>query len=282
MSNGSGWPTVPEGLSAAKKEAREKAIFDAKIKRAESNKTAEDAINAEFYKAVFAVAQGSIDRTRASAATVQTASAAIAALYTSLLGVVFSVTNNPLPSRGVIPVLFLGLAILASTGYLAYLTHAAPIRLLEAKPSRFEREAERARSLIIWTRRASEHKAYLLRLSVVALGFGLAFLPAPFLSFSGKPSGGSATSATTATATPAWPTPSPEAGTDPALKKVVYTAQVAEVAAQRKASKATPSNSGGNDRWWWAALVAALVALFLPSVINKLIGGVQAEDIPAG
>src|SRR5919204_1191413 len=174
------------------------------------------------------VAHGSIDRTRAGAATVQTAAAAIAALYTSLLGVVFSVTNNPLPSRGVIPVLFLGLAILASTGYLAYLTRAASIRLLEAKPSQFEREAERARSLILWTRKACEHNAYLLQLSVVALGFGLAFLPAPFISFTGQPSAGNASGATTTTTTPDWPTPSKNAGSDEALKKVVYTAQVAE------------------------------------------------------
>jgi len=54
--------------------------------------------------------------------TVQKAAAAIAALYTPLLGVVFSVNDNPLPSRGVIPVLFLGLAILSSTAYLAYQT----------------------------------------------------------------------------------------------------------------------------------------------------------------
>jgi hypothetical protein len=53
------------------------------------------------------------------------------------------------------------------------------------------------------------------------------------------------------------------------LKKVVYTAQVAEVAELRKQAIATPANTGSNESWWRLALVAFIVVLIAPPLIDR-------------
>ena len=278
------FPEVPNSLPADKKQEWEKAVFDAQLKRIESSAAAESSINAEFYKSVFAVAQGSIDRARAGAETVQKASAAIAALYTALFGVVSSTKDNPLPSRGVIPMLFLGLAVVASTAYIAYQTRSKPVGVLTPQGSAFERNLERARSLIAWTQRAADHRAYLLKLSVVALAAGLVFIPAAFVSFKSTPKpGGAAETTTTAAMTttpiePDWPTPSTNAGDRVALQKVVYEAQVAEAAEQRKAKPVAPLDTGANDSWWLAAAVVFGLTLLAPLLIDRLFGAAQSDS----
>lgn len=73
------------------------------------------ALEKSFVDHIFDVAKGSIDRARAGAEKVQTAATAIAGLYTTVLGVSFSVTEKPLPGRGLIAPIFLGAAIVAST-----------------------------------------------------------------------------------------------------------------------------------------------------------------------
>jgi hypothetical protein len=270
------FPPLPDGLEPTDEKVWDKALWDAKLKRVEAMKTAEDAIDAEFFKAIFAVAQGSVDRARAGAETVQKAAAAIAGLYTPFLAVVFSIKEHPLPSRGIIPVLFLGIAIVSSSAYLAYLTRARPVTVLTPGATPRLRNIERARSFIKWTRAAAEHRSYLLRLSVVALATGLAFLPAAFVSV--KSPGDASTGATTTTS-PDWPAPSANAGDVPALQKVVYAAQVAEIAEARKLSQqATPIDTGENDDWWRWALIAALFMLIAPLLIEYFFGGSQTED----
>jgi hypothetical protein len=282
------FPEVPASVPTDKKGEWEKAVFDAKLKRVEASYAAENAIDAEFFKSVFAVAQGSIDRARAGADTVQKAAAAIAALYTPLLGVVFSVSDNPLPSRGVIPVLFLGLAILSSTAYLAYQTRAAAVGVLEPKGSTFERNIERARSFIEWTRKAADHRSYLLKVGVVALAVGIAFLPAPFVSFQigsdTKDEESAAATAITIPTEPVWPEVGTEAGDEPLLQRVLYRAKVAEVAKLRDevATAAEPFDTGVDDWWWWAAAVGFGVTLLAPFGIDALFGKPQTEnEVPA-
>jgi hypothetical protein len=264
------FPRVPAWVPAGNKVEWEKALFDAKLARVQKDSDGVAEVDQEFFKSIFAVAQQSIDRARDGADTVQKAAAAIAALYTSLLGVVFSVQDHPLPSRGIIPMLFLGLAILASTAYLAYLTRAKAVDVLTPAPSSFQQKLERARSFIEWTRTVVEHNSYLLKLSVVALAVGLVFLPAPFVSFkSAQPSNSSAV------VTPDWPKPSENAGSNIELQKIVYAAQVEEAAEQRKPATTAPEDTGRNDAWWWAAAVALVLTLVAPLAIDRAFGRTQ-------
>jgi hypothetical protein len=150
--------------------------------RTQSEAQAELDLNAEFHKAILAVAQGTLDRARSGAETVQKAAAAVLTVYTAVLGVTFSVTDHPLPARGLAPAVLLGFAIVFSTGYLAFLRGtrtetAAP----EAQSSPRAAELARDRFFIEWTRTASLKRSYWLRASVLCLGFAVMFLPAPFI-----------------------------------------------------------------------------------------------------
>jgi hypothetical protein len=269
------WPTVPPNLSDKQKAEYKRARFDAELDarkkalelqdtRIGADEQAENDVNKAFFDAVFEVAKGTIDRARSGAETVQKASAAIMLIYTSLLGLVFSVSERPLPSRGVIPALFFGFAVVMSTAYMAYLSTGKRIAGLGAKPSRREAEIERARTLIAWTRATAMHNAYALRVSVLALGVGLAFLPAPFVTFGASSSGDGQT------VTPVqqdWPEPSARAGANVELQKILYEAQVAEAAEARKQEVAeeTPIAEGHDATWWKAALAAFLFMLIAPS-----------------
>jgi superfamily II helicase len=82
---------------------------------------AESELNKLFHQTVSDVARNSIERSRDSAKYVQTAAVAIAGLYSGLLGLVFSITSNPLPIRGVYATAFLGLAVALATAYLAFI-----------------------------------------------------------------------------------------------------------------------------------------------------------------
>ena len=64
-------------------------------------------------QALLDVAKGTLDRARANADLVQKASAALVPLYTGALALAFSVGDHPLPLRGLIPTILLGLAVVA-------------------------------------------------------------------------------------------------------------------------------------------------------------------------
>jgi hypothetical protein len=134
-----------------------------------------------FHTTVSDVARGSIDRSRDSAKYVQTASAAIAALYTGLLGLVFSVTDHPLPVRGVYAGVFLGLSVALATAYLAFITRPGAPTRHAAGGSLSELALLRTGYLTRWVNATVHHRRYALRASVLSLGLGVAFVPAPFV-----------------------------------------------------------------------------------------------------
>ena len=74
----------------------------------------------DFFKAIYEVQKGSIDRVRSGAEFVEKAAAGILAVYSAVLGVVFSVSDKaPLPVRGLIPAIFLALALVLAAFFLA-------------------------------------------------------------------------------------------------------------------------------------------------------------------
>lgn len=142
---------------------------------------AEHALHKAYHDNVAEVAKGAIERSRKGAEFVEKAALAIVGIYTGLLGLVFSVTDRPLPRRGVYPALFFGLAIAAAAAYLAFLRRADKVP--GRKPGSTLRETQENRTFFLsdWITAVIFNKRYAMRVSVLALMVGVAFLPAPFV-----------------------------------------------------------------------------------------------------
>jgi hypothetical protein len=239
--------------------------------RAQAEADTELDLLSEFHKALIEGARSGIDRSRASAETVQKAATGILALYTAVLGVSFSVADNPLPSRGVLPAMFLGLAVVFSTAYLAYLSKPRSVQAPAPQSSLRGAAMARTRTFIEWAGAPVSRRAYWLRGSVVSLGVALMFVPAPFL-------GGSlpyldqapwnekkAETATTPSDRPPWPDV-PEAGDNLALQRIRYTAEIAEATKDRANFKPAADPSFANQTWWLAAVAGALAIIIFPFI----------------
>lgn len=272
------WPPKPTDATdrvewiKARVELR-KARGDAEIAQRQAEIDADIASEAAYEAAVLEVAKGSIDRAQASADNVQKSATAIVTLYTGLLALAFSVSSHPLPSRGLIPGILLGIAIVLSTAYVAYISKPGSIK--EPPPTTSLRELARRRlvTFILWTRQRNLERSYLLRSSVIALGVSLAFLPAPFVTI-GK------TTTKVATPPPAqltpWPSLPTESGTAGQAALLRYRAQLAEVTALRKqeadrAASAATIVQDSSEQWWWLAFAVALLAIaFGPWVVARV------------
>jgi hypothetical protein len=268
--SGGAWP------SAQGKSKRAEAVFQAKLDAAKEHAKAVDAraqanadqeleLLTEFHKAIFDVSKASIDRARAGADAVQKAATAILAIYTAVLGVAFSVGDNPLPSRGVVPAVFLGLALVLSTVYLAYLTPARGVDGPPRTASLRDAEHYRTQTFILWTREIAQNRRQWLHRSVVALGIALAFLPAPFV--------GSLPlfdrihrSPSPAVAVRPWPPPPSGAQSDLALRKILYQAQVAEAASARAGPQRALVNA--NRSWWFAGALGLVLTFLIPALLK--------------
>ena len=209
----SGWPTradcqgaagYADSLASAKLEVRKKraeqeiehakALYEAQIALKTAEVEADRALWKTYYESVFEVAKGSMDRARSSAELVQKAAGAIVTLYTGALALAFSVSDNPLPWRGLIPAFFLGLAIVLSTGFLAYLPQEWPEEEVTEKDEASNQKEPRVEGLlgdalaaqfIRWSREAAIQRSSWLRGSVISLAVALFFLPAAFVEWGG-------------------------------------------------------------------------------------------------
>jgi len=246
---------------------RVKDEHDEYIERRKLEATTELEIHKQVLIAMIEVAKGSIDRSRDSAKFVQASAAAVATVYTTLLAIVFSVTDNPLPPRGFIPTLFLGLATALATAYLAFITHPKDVQLPPPSGEFRENATRKVDGLIEWTDSGVQERARFLRAAVWALFFGVLFLPVAVFSSSSleattdtvSSSPGTAASAPAeASPTPTWP-PAPDGSPD-AYSMELYKAQLAAHVASGAASTAsTTSAKQGPD--WVAEGLAWLVAL---------------------
>ncbi len=135
-----------------------------------------------FHEKVTEVATGSVERSRDSAKYLQTAAAWIATLYGTLLALVFSVTDHPLPLRGAFPAFFLGLAVALAAAYLAFITTPRKVKMFKGGASLTEQQMNRTGYLIKWVNATVTDRRWAIRAGVLCLAFGVAFLPAPFIS----------------------------------------------------------------------------------------------------
>jgi hypothetical protein len=223
---------------AAQVEAR-KLRIQAAIDRAAANHAADLAQNAAFQQALIDLNKSGFDRARANAETVQRAAGAIGTIYTGVLAVAFSVSSHPLPARGLLPALFLGLAVALSTAYLAYLVRNPPRAPAAAEagvdPRGLAGQILRVSALSEAVKRAVHRRGYLMRAAVLALAIGVVTLPVGFVTVP-------AFSSPALAHGPDWPAV-PTASANADLAKVRYEAEVAEVARLRQ----SPAAAGAGD-----------------------------------
>jgi hypothetical protein len=160
------------------------ATLDAELLK--SHWQAERDLNKLFHETVAEVSKGAIERSRDSAKYVQTAATAIMALYTGVLSLAFSVTDNPLPVRGVWAAVFLGLSIALATAYLAFLSKPRAPSLFKPAGLIPELQLLRTGYLTKIINATVYNRRWAIRASVVSLAVGVAFLPAAFVTNSRK------------------------------------------------------------------------------------------------
>jgi len=253
-----------------------KAEEDEYISRRKDEAAADLDIHKQVLVAMIEVAKGSIERSRDSAKFVQASAAALATAYTTLLAIVFSIKDHPLPPRGFIPTIFLGLATALATAYLAFLTH--PQNTKVPPPSNLPREnaVRRLVLLVRWTGASVHNRARFLRAAVVALLFGVLFLPVavisgpssaapspPAASASASPAALGSTSPSTIP-TPSWP--AVPSGSPDAFAVELYKAQLAAHVASLTAPATTgpiaSTNDSGVEIIAWLLFVVGLAAVY--------------------
>lgn len=257
-------PAWPDGQDVAGSEAElaKAKIAETATRRGlfiEADKASHTAVEA----AQIEVIKGTIDRSRDSAKTVQTAATALAGLYTGLAGFVFGVKDGaaPLPLRGVIPVILLGLAIVWSTVYLAWHGPRRQVRPFPTAIDPMEIRVERVKWFNDWASLGVLSKSWALRLAAICLAGGLVFLPAAFVPVGG---GGPATGGEASDV--AWPEPY-----GAKQEEILFQAQVDEAAAQRAADEDPVQGGWTPPEWWiWVAFLTFLV-------VSHVWVGVQAS-----
>ena len=169
-----------------------------------------------------ALAAGSIDRSRAGAAAVVTAASAIAAVYSGLLGYVFSIDESPLAARALLAPIFFAVAITLSTAYLAYITATKRTSTFESATGWASGIYERTNQFIGYTKRIVVRRVWMLQAAVVALGLGVVCIALPFIA------PGATAAEPVEPSSPiveTWPTPPPSTGT-PELDALLFQAQL--------------------------------------------------------
>lgn len=141
--------------------------------------------------------------------------------------------------------------------YLAFPTASTPV----APPSEDTRK-EWFNTFAAWMEKLVFLRTGFLRAALLALAFGALFLPVPFLQVETKPS---------APPTRAeWPVAPSD---NVKLQKILYEAQVAEVAKLREKAAPPPEGEFSLREWWiWLAAGVALLVVLLVALFGKARG----------
>ena len=208
------------------------------IRLAEVDEQVDQEARAKFYEKLYDLSASTVDRSRAAAEVVQKSAAAIVTVYSGILAVVFTVTGNPFPLRGLLTPTFIGISIACSAAYSGFVgsgdkfTFVAPLdRSLVSQRElrgfiRYSLFSDIATNL-------SMRRIWLLHTSVAALAVGVIFIVAPFIDLrpEGNPDG--ARSLEAGRNLSAGPSPPPSAASNE-TGRILYQKQVEEVAEVRK------------------------------------------------
>jgi hypothetical protein len=192
------WPDLPQAVKndpqlEFKKELYQAQLDELKAKqdafRQEGKDTrANDYTRAQaLYSAYLDVAKEQIGRAQTRATFIQTAATAIGTIYTGVLALAYGLSSQPatlLTIKGVIPALFLGLAIVLAAVYLSYITDAPAIKPSIPSGLISIRLEEERNDFITWTSQIVLRRIPWLHGAIISLGFGILFLPIAFLTIS--------------------------------------------------------------------------------------------------
>jgi hypothetical protein len=228
----SAWPQYP---SAGAQDDLAKILYQAQVDLAKAENQrdallvdkdwdAENELYKEFHVAIRSTAQTLAGAKQSNAELVQKAAATVITIYTGVLGLVFAVSSNALPLRGLVPAIFIGLAVALSTAYVAYLT-SATVTNIQATDAARPSILAHTNAFVDWINERLDARAPLLRAAVLSLGVGLLLLPAPFIDVRDH--------AVSGPALPDWPSYPPVTAANADLAKVLYQAQVTEAATRR-------------------------------------------------
>jgi hypothetical protein len=132
------------------------------------------------------VAKEQIGRSQARATFVAQAAGAIGTIYTAILGLAFGFihgSEKPVPATGIIPAIFIGLALVLAGAYACSSYIVEKPASVASDPSE-QALIEQRNAFIVWTSKIVTQRLYFLHASLISLGFGVIFLPAAFLSIS--------------------------------------------------------------------------------------------------
>lgn len=204
-----GWPAVPVELSDSREQlsARDQAVLALYAARlgAEGTRRAAEATALAARSACDAAAEAAavatedrsrdatiaayldvskavLDRMLKRAELIASAAATVAASYGVVLGVAFSIDEgSPLPTRALLPVIFLGSALMFVGIFVGFVGRGTftgyPLgRGTGAKASR-----ERLNTFIRWVNSTALARAWALRAAISSLALGIATVPFPFV-----------------------------------------------------------------------------------------------------
>lgn len=149
----------------------------------EAERTAEREMRKSVQDSYLAVASASLGRSVRRGELLTTVAAAVGTLYTGMLTIVFAATddaNAELPSRGLIPAVFIGLALVFAVAYLAHLRQETQSRELLPTGEGIIPQ-QRLAEFLDWASDGVHARAHYLRTAIVSLGIGVALMPLPFV-----------------------------------------------------------------------------------------------------
>jgi hypothetical protein len=143
---------------------------------------AEYELQKSIHDARIEIAKGSIERAHNGAEFIRNAAGAIATVYTGVAGLAFATKDGlQLPARGIIPAIFLGLALVLSAAYVAWIRRGPDSPAPVPHSSLPEYQDRRLNAFTIWVSGITLNRAYAMHAAVISLGAGVLFLPTPFI-----------------------------------------------------------------------------------------------------
>jgi hypothetical protein len=142
---------------------------------------AEYDLRKSIHDARLTISKEAIDRALKGAESVRNAAAAIGTIYAGIAGLIFAADATPLPPTGIVPAIFLGIAIVLSAAYSAWLGRSRGTAPPIPHSSLVEYQERRLNAFTDWAAAIVLTRVYTMHAAVLALGAGVGLLPLPFI-----------------------------------------------------------------------------------------------------